>query len=261
MDYDFILLLARQRSGTSALGSIMNKHPNLFYPGEPFHIGHANKGTSFFYFKGQMIQQDPSSYLPDRDPELLARFIGQINQRYNSTPFLDVKYNQTHFLNGVSYLPTQQPWIVRHALDSHFPVIHLTRKNQLKVFVSELRAKLTGIWHAKTDVKVENDAVVVDTTRLLHHIKTSDDVMNMFAGWMQNRANTFTIDYDDLFGADGHLSQMAVAGIQRISKLRNLENLTPEFVKTANNDLTKAIANYDEVSKALTNTPYAWMLD
>lgn len=261
MDYDFILLLARQRSGTSALGSIMNKHPDLFYPGEPFHIGHANKETSFFHFKEQMIRQDPSAFLPDRDPELLAKFVGQINQRYKSTPFLDVKYNQTHFLNGVSYLPTQQPWIVRHALNSKFPVIHLTRKNQLKVFVSELRAKLTGIWHAKTEIKVENDAVEVDTTRLLHHIKTSNEVMKMFDGWMQNRASSFTIDYDHLFGANGHLSETAVSGIRRITQLQNLEALKPEFVKTASNDLSKAIANYDDVVKTLADTPYAWMLD
>lgn len=261
MDYDFILLLARQRSGTSALGSIMNKHPELFYPGEPFHIGHSNKETSFFHFKDQMIRQDPSYFLPDRDPDLLSGFIGQINRRYKSTPFLDIKYNQTHFLNGVSYLPTQQPWVVRHALSSKFPIIHLTRKNQLKVFVSELRAKLTGIWHAKTDVKVENDAVEVDTKRLLQHIRTSDDVMKMFDGWMQNRASTFTIDYDDLFGANGNLSDNAVSGIQRITGLQNLEALRPEFVKTANNDLSKAIANFDEVSTVLAKTPYAWMLN
>ncbi len=261
MDYDFILLLARQRSGTSALGSIMNKHPELFYPGEPFHIGHANKETSFFHFKDRMIQQDSSAFLPDRDPELLSKFISQINQRYKSTPFLDVKYNQTHFLNGVSYLPTHQPWIVRHALNSKFPVIHLTRKNQLKVFVSELRAKLTGIWHAKKEIKVENDAVEVDTTRLLHHIKTSDEVMKMFDGWMQNRASSFTIDYDDLFTANGHLSEAAVTGIRRISQLQDLESLKSEFVKTASNDLSQAIANYDDVVKTLAKTPYAWMLD
>jgi len=261
MDCDFVLLLARQRSGTSALGSIMNKHPDLFYPGEPFHIGHSNKETSFFHFKEQMIQQDPSFFLPDRDPELLAKFIGHINKRYKSTPFLDVKYNQTHFLNGVSYLPTQQPWIVRHALHSKLPIIHLTRKNQLKVFVSELRAKLTGIWHAKANVDVKNDAVEIDTNRLLHHIKTSNDVMNMFDGWMQNRPNTFTIDYDNLFGQNGNLSESAVNGIQGISGLQGLETLKPVFVKTANNDLSKAIANYDQVSTALTNTPYAWMLD
>lgn len=260
MDYDFILLLARQRSGTSALGSIMNKHPELFYPGEPFHIGHSNKETSFFHFKDRMIQQDHTAFLPDRDPELLSKFIGQINQRYKSTPFLDLKYNQTHFLNGVSYLPTQQPWIVRHALQTHVPIIHLTRKNQLKVFVSELRAKLTGVWHAKTDIKVENDAVEIDTDRLLQHIKTSDEVMKMFAGWLQNRRNVFTIDYDELFTPNGHLSENAVNGIGRIAKLDQLESLKSDFVKTASNDLSEAIANYSEVEAVLAETPYAWML-
>jgi len=101
----------------------------------------------------------------------------------------------------------------------------------------------------------------VDTQRLLHHIKTSDDVMKMFDGWMQNRASTFTIDYDDLFGANGNLSDTTVSGIRRITGLQNLETLRPEFVKTANNDLSKAIANYDEVSTVLAKTPYAWMLD
>ncbi len=261
MEYDFILLLARQRSGTSALGSIMNKHPDLFYPGEPFHIGHARKDTSFFHFKEQLIRQDPMACLPDRDSDHLSKFVSSIKSRYRSTPFLDIKYNQTHFLNGISYLPTQQPWVVRHALNSKFPVIHLTRKNQLKVFVSELRAKLTGIWHAKTEVKVENDAVEIDTDRLLQHIKTSDEVMKMFDRWMQNRASTFTIDYDNLFGADGHLSESAVNGIRRIAKLENLETLKPDFVKTASNDLSKAISNYDDVVNKLAGTPYAWMLN
>lgn len=261
MNYDFILLLAQQRTGTSAVSSIMSKHPELISTGQPFHIGHANKETSFFHFKEQMIRQDPSLCLPDSDADLLEKYIRQINQRYERTPFLDVKYNQTHFLNGVSYLPGQQPWIVRHALARKCPVIHLTRKNQLKVIVSELRANLTGIWHAKTRIEVENDAVEVDTGWLLDRLTTLEEVTFMFNSWVQNKPSSFTIDYDDLLTPDGSFSDKAAEGIEKITKLADLKTFTSDFIKTANNDLSKAIENYDDVVATLAGSPYEWMLD
>jgi len=261
MNYSFILLLARQRSGTSALGSIMNKHPDVVYPGEPFHIGHKNKTTSFFHYKEKRVKEDSTFLFPDHDQELFEGFVKTLNKQFGGKTFLDVKYNQTHYVNGVSYIPTQTPWLVRYAFQNQCPIIHLTRKNQLKVFVSELRAKKTGIWHAKTHIELEDDLVEVNTSHLLTHIRSSEDVMHMFSSWMNGRAQTFTIDYSEVFSPDGFLSDMAVQGIGGVTGLENLSSLKSDFVKTASDDLSNAISNYQEVVDTLSETPYAWMLE
>ncbi len=261
MDYKFILLLARQRSGTSALSSIMQKHPEVCNPGEPFHIGHFDKPTNFFAYKERIVRDNPAIMRPDRNLDLLNSFIDWTNETLSGTTFLDVKYNQTHFLNGESYLPTQPPWLVKHALINKIPIIHLTRKNHLRTFISEARARKTGVWHSRTGGEVKDDSVHLNVEQLMSHIKSCDAAMHMFAGWMVQRPRVFTIDYSQLFKDSGHLSDMAINGINRITGLESLADLKSDFVKTAATDLHKAVSNYDKVAEVLGNSDYAWMLE
>lgn len=259
MDFNFILLLARQRSGTSALGSIMNKHSQSYYLGEPFNLSNFGKPKNFFSYKEAAILADPSLMRPDNNQKLWDGFITTMNKKHGSTGFIDVKYNQTHHLNGDSYLPTNPSWLVGHAFSKKTPVIHLTRKNHLKNFVSVVRAKKTGVWHTKIKQEALDRRVVINTDELKEHISRCENTLMLFDSWMSNRGHVFTIDYSELFGTGGQLSEKGVQGIERITKFEGLGDLKTDFIKQTSDNLESMVENFDEVKASLANTRHAWM--
>src|SRR5947209_4969961 len=98
-DYsNYIVLLARQRSGTHALRSFLGAHPEVFCIDEIFHLRGAEDpgtgATNYFAFLKEHTRTDPLRLLPvDHEPLFLAYLDGL--RRFTDKRFilLDVKYN------------------------------------------------------------------------------------------------------------------------------------------------------------------------
>jgi len=260
MSFNYVLLLARQRSGTSALGSILDKSADAYYLGEPFNLKNFGKPRSFFSFKERAVLEEPALIRPDNNQKLWDIFIEEMNAKFEGKAFVDVKYNQTHHLNGEAYLPTNPPWLLAHAFGRKMPIIHLTRRNHLKNFVSVLKAKKSGVWHTKTKNDALDLLVKVNTDDLMKHIRLCENTLALFNSWMEKRRHVFTIDYSETFNADGSLSPKAVEGIQRITGFSGLEDLSADFLKQTSDNLANEIENFADVTEALSPTKHAWML-
>ena len=261
MSFNYVLLLARQRSGTSALGSILNKSSEAYYLGEPFNLANFGKPRNFFSYKEQAVLENPELMRPDRNQELWEGFVDAMNEKFGGKGFIDVKYNQTHHVNGDSYLPTNPPWLVAHAFSQKLPIVHLTRRNHLKNFVSVVRAKKTGVWHTKVKHEALERQVSINVDELMNHIRLCENTLNLFDGWMKNRGHVLTLDYSETFKSDGNLSDKAVEGIERLTGYSGLEALRTDFIKQTSDDLAEEIENFIDVAAALAPTEHAWMLD
>jgi len=232
----------------------------MFYPGEPFDLAKYSGAHNFFAFRARLAQKDPDILRPDRNEVLLDEFIAYLTTKFGKPPFFDVKYNQTHHLNGESYLPQMPPWIMTNAFKKNVPIVHLTRRNLLRNFVSIARAKHSGIWHAKDEKAKSSDGVNLDMKALWNFIEFGTKTTNMFENWLHNRPKVFTIDYSELFQESGFLSDKAADGIEKISGLIRLSETKTDFVKLTPNSLEKAVSNFDEVAEKLKGTEYEWML-
>lgn len=68
-------LIANQRSGTSALGSIFNQHPRLRYFFEIFHDAHIGHDMNYFTFYLEKVRQDLRNSLPDANVKIFQEYL------------------------------------------------------------------------------------------------------------------------------------------------------------------------------------------
>ena len=168
-DYgDFIVLLSRQRSGTTPLRSVLESHPDIFTFKEVFNLSGRDsdqpllRESNFFTFLERYAKDDVRRTMPDHHERLFLDYLEYLRclsqKRYT---LIDVKYNTTHFLarpwqeRGAPYL---LELIVKHGLY----VLNVTRRNYLRSILSSEKA-----WHSNCYVVPDGDTAYVDGTRYL----------------------------------------------------------------------------------------------
>jgi hypothetical protein len=98
-------MLARQRSGTNALRSVLNSHPDVFCLTEVFSFMDRNskhrltRKTNFFNFLVNYAGGDVSRILPDQHEKIFLAYLAFLRS-FSKKRFIliDVKFNTTHFL-------------------------------------------------------------------------------------------------------------------------------------------------------------------
>ena len=259
MTFPFALLIARQRSGTGALGTVLNKHPQLRYLGEVFHPENIGKFVCYFSFLLEAVERDKKASLPDRGIQNLDEFLESTNGS-PGLPILDVKYSSLHHLNGSWQSPFGQPAILQHAQVRGAPVIHLTRKNLVEVFVSGLLADANKIWHTADADDASIKSVAVDPQNLLRFIAHAQEEQKLVARWLVNHPRVISLDYSEMLDAEGLLAQEFADRIASAFEVESLADRAPSFAKQAPSRLSQSIENFDEVKRLLSSTEHAWMV-
>ena len=102
------VLVARQRSGTGALGSVLDQHPSLEYIGEIFHPGNFEKEKNYFTFLRNIVAEQPDRTHPDRNHENLMEFVAR-QSPYGNNCMVDIKYSSLHHLSSTWNSPLAPP--------------------------------------------------------------------------------------------------------------------------------------------------------
>src|SRR4051812_20839471 len=104
---DFTVLLARQRSGTNALISVLETNPDIFCFDEVFRLDELPRNdppqreAKYFTFLRQYAADDVTRTFPDRHEQLLADYLAHLRRlAHKRLIVVDVKYNSTHHLSG-----------------------------------------------------------------------------------------------------------------------------------------------------------------
>lgn len=252
-------LIARQRSGTGALGSILDGHMQLRYFGEIFHPDNVNAEMNYYGFLRKEIARDPDSFLPDRAVDIFDNFISSHGDA-DATSIIDVKYNSLGALNGSWQSPCTPPKLIRLAKDRSLPVIHLTRNNFAAVFVSGALADANSIWHTKSTDNVKIRDVSINPKRLLNFIRQAVREQETIKSWLSQHSKTITLDYSELFDAQYELREQWRNDLSELFNVGKFINSRPSFIKQAPNQLSESIRNFDEVRKTLQGTGFEWML-
>lgn len=260
MTSKFGILVARQRSGTGALGSVLDMHPELSYFGEVFHPNNVGQSTNFFTHLLERVREDPENALPSRNVENMTAFIEDLSKLKSGFPIIDIKYRSLHHCPSDWRGLRDQPWLLEYARQNRAPIIHLTRMNFVQSFVSGRLAEANKVWHARAADEIAIKSVVVDIRRLSNYIRTSDAEIDFVRAWLRGHQSVMEVDYSDLFDEEGNL----VSGIaEQISSLFNIDSFAhrrPAFKKQAPPNLRQSIENYEMVQQALAGTPYEWMV-
>ncbi|APF39517.1 FkbM family methyltransferase [Chelatococcus daeguensis] len=257
----FGLLVARQRSGTGALGSLLDwrNHPQFYYLGEIFHPDGLGDRHNYFTHLRDYVREDPLNALAQNAPQNFRRFLATFAGE-GRTLLPDVKYDSLHSLNGPWHAPLARPWLLEFARAEGAPIIHLTRRNLLEVFVSGLLAAANQVWHTVDAAEVTIRSAVVDIPKLLRFIDGMQRERQVIEQWLDGHQPLVALDYQEMFDAQGLLASERADEIARAFGVDPLAQRRPSLVKQAPWSLTESIRNYDEVAKALAGTPHAWML-
>jgi hypothetical protein len=268
-------LLARQRSGTGALGSILGRHPQLRYLGEVLHPnperaavaevmdpGVRSEDVNFFRYVRADAARLAGFCDPNRRADVVERYFEGLRERFGPrVPIVDVKYASIHHWNGGWQGALERPWLIRYIRKNRLPIIHLKRGNLLETYVSGRLAEENQVWHTKTAGRLKTTDIEVDVRYLLSVLEETSDEVRLMDSWLAGFGNMMEVEYADLFDADG----IADRGVMRkIRKRMGLDadfpDLTPVFVRPSSRPVAESIRNLEAVERTLRGSRFAWML-
>ncbi len=263
-DSDFIILLARQRSGTNPLRDVLGTHPRIFCTPEVFHdepspSAELEVETNFFNFLEQhplgTVKRSMSMEVQGR---LFLDFLEYLrcftDKRY---VLVDVKYNSTHHLDGPWREISAQPDLFRFIKRNRVRVLSLTRHNALRSHLSLLKANLTNTWTVESEASrpPPDQQVIVDTAEMLHVLRICRAEDELIERSFEDYHPCLTFDYEELFPELGGSPSADV--LDRVSSWLGIDphfNATTKYRKQSALRLEETIANYDEVVRAVEGT-------
>lgn len=256
------ILLARQRSGTGAVGSVLGSNSGLKYLGEVFHPDNLGQTNNFFTFFRDRVASDPDAALPDNRHQVFLDFLENLSGEYDHQRLIvDIKYRSTHHLDGGWRGLAQRPRSIAEAVASKVPLIHLTRRNALHSFVSGRLAEANKVWHARDDSQIKITTAVLNIRGLSNYIVSSARETELIERWTHNYRHLVSFDYDEAFDSDGQLERTISDRLANLLEVEPFANRAPAFVKQAPTRMEEVIENYDLVRRALIGTEFKWMLD
>lgn len=257
----FSLFLARQRSGTGALGSVLDKHPELKYLGEIFHPANVGQPDNYFTFLLDFVAKDPQRALPDANEQNLLEYLELIQSRYpGQFLIIDVKYRSLHHLLGGWNGLNEMPWLIRYARSNRMPIIHLTRRNFVESFVSGRLAEANKVWHTSDQGAAKIKSTPINIRQLSAYIQGISEEVALIERWTETYGVLVKTDYADMFDRAGHITEAVANNISRAFQIGPFVDRAPSFVKQAPSSVTESIENIELVRTALAGTEHEWMV-
>lgn len=264
----FTFLLARQRSGTNALRSILGTNPDIACFDEVFKTDDREsadplkRASNYFTFLPQYCAGDVTRAFPDRVDTLFDDYLAYLRPLAGKPlSVLDVKYNSTHLITG-TWRAVAEPNLFSLVKTRELAVLHLVRRNYLRSLLSHLKA-----WESKTyykyDASPAADArVTVYTDWAIPEMERWRAEDELVATAFDGYPHYLRVEYDHLFPDTS--GAMAPAALEQ---LRAWFGVTDQFsnhatlFKQSSLPLADTIANFDEVRRDLAGTRFADCLD
>jgi LPS sulfotransferase NodH len=224
-----VVVLSHGRSGSSMLVDLLNCHPQVHCDSEV--LSH------------RLFTATPRALLRSR-------------ARLFATQAYGFKLRPNHF--AVQRIGDPQAFVADLAREG-WRFVHLVRRNVVRVALSVLRMKRTGVFHRLGSVAGDADTrVAVPPDALLACIAQIEDDMRIEAACLAGIPHLELAYEEDLLRAS---SQQAA--LDRTFAFLGLPPaaVATQYVRLTSDRISDFVVNYDEVAVALAETPYAHFLE
>jgi hypothetical protein len=258
---DLIFIIGRQRSGTTVLRDLICRTGAL-NADEIFH-GDLTREYRFYGHVAALIQGDSRFVHPQTHAGAFRSFIEALRvEAAGAKIAMDVKYFGLNLIPQLEDVDATTPYVVTYMKHQKAHVVHVIRKNKLRVFVSEEMSRATGKWSAERPehMLTEKPALQIDPKAALTFVRRQigqDARVTTLTGEMPW---VMRIHYDEMFDADGQFSAATMAIATAVTGEAGLSRV-PGNLKMNPEPLSRLVGNYAELSEAFAATPYLWMLD
>ena len=282
-----VILLARVRSGTTVFGSLLDTHPDIVTFGEIFN--EENK-DSYFHFLQSRIRWGRTQLFPSRSGQNFSDYMTHLQRvgarrKPNARVCLaNLKYSQSRHLVKRGHMIMDPPYVFECLRQEDIDVIHLIRRNHLRTVLSNHMMKLRV--ETYPDFKGHYNFLAANrkTKRYLNEVpgkvrlgrggnlrreltnfyRRMDEENECVRTAFADREGYLELYYEDLFERRGETQVFAPTVIEKTQRFLRVEDqfdVKPRVLKATPQPLSELMENYDEVARALEDTPYAWFLE
>lgn len=198
-----VIVVAQQRSGTTAFGRTLSEGRKIHTFGEVFHNARGNSETNYFNFKERRTREQPClSFASSENQEHLWNSYLHFLKSCTSKPFvlLDVKYNSWHHFNAIWYLTGEAPAMIRLVRRSRVRVLHIIRRNLFEQACSAFLASQRQQFHFTEPP--EPIRLTLDPHRLLARMTSSQEQTELFRKFFAGYRHYCKLFYEDIFQGD-----------------------------------------------------------
>jgi hypothetical protein len=227
-----IIIVARQRTGTNWLRSVLGHSTTGQNLGEVFHPELTNDGNFFVWYK-ENHGQIPFNREFGWCVQLFSDYFNYIEEKC-PVPVIDLKYHSFNAFGPSWISPTRLPLIMKLAMDRNYKVIHMMRKNLLENAVSEIIAARSGVYVSNTEVGTA-DKITIERDRFRHIIFEYLAELKFVAPLLQSYAGKMDLYYEEMeaalrnermegliqdviFGSDIEYKEYRPAGVVKLVK-------------------------------------------
>jgi LPS sulfotransferase NodH len=242
LDYGRFIILGRGRTGSNFLRGLLNSHSRIIAFGELFRspdaIGWERPGYDRFQHSPPLValmRNEPVRFLQKKVFRRFPRRIGAVGFK--------LFYYHAQDSAGSVWTYLQQQKDVK--------VIHLKRKNTLRMILSEKKAFKTNHWTNTTGAAEAKFSVAIDYDECARRFVLEQAVAQQYDDFFRNHPKLELV-YEDL--ASDYRNH--VKPILDFLEL-DYQALRPSTYKQSNQPLPEAIENYAELEQRFRGTPWA----
>lgn len=256
---DVIFIIGRQRSGTTVFRDLLSRHGAVNCD-EIFH-GEIDRPHRFYKYLLEKIDEDKKYVHPQFHPDVFDKYISSELEAANGRKLaIDVKYFAINLIPSREDVDNSKPYILKYIQREGAKVVHIVRRNKLRVYISEELSKKTGLWSVekKEQFIADKPRLHIDVNAAIRFISEQEHqdqkVCDLFLGHAEK-----TVYYDEMFNAEGlftesvRLLASSLLGVEEIDVRPGNLKMNPEKIQ-------HLVSNYEELEKQLIETKYSWML-
>ena len=254
------VLIATQRSGTTAFRACLNTHPGIHMYGEAFFPGLFDWG--FYKHFADRVTADPEAVLPKNREATYQGYLDHlVSGHAGKAVGLDTKYSDIDANPGLL-----------GALASRVPVaIHMRRKNLLRTVLSNvtmqqrIKDKVISEAEIHSSKIAPRVRVTLDVGGLVAQLDHLSRQMLRFDRVLEERFQTvLRVNYEDAFIPSGDVTRLASPYDRQVRDMLVDGDPGPfecALKKQNVGALDELIENFDAVREVLDNSRYFYLLD
>nr|WP_320193894.1 sulfotransferase [uncultured Desulfobacter sp.] len=232
------IILTTQRTGSTMFYHYLNQHPSISARGELF-MKKSKKDNSYKAFKNATVR-NKINHLFNRNAS-----VEQFLSAYFSADLPAQAVGFKLMYDQINSSITQ--WII----DNKVKIIHLIRRNTLKMILSRKTAMKRKLYHSTGTEKIEN------VTIHLQPEKTINEIKNIQANIKKYQQRYPQKEYIEIFYEDfvENMNKEAQA-IFSFLNLDPFECSVPEYKKINTDNIQQLIENYEEITSFFGKTEF-----
>lgn len=255
-----ITISGSERTGTTVLRQFLCSSGALDAD-EIFH-GTLDRPHRFYSYVLERVGEISDLIFPVFHGSLFYDFVSTLEaQSDNGIVIADVKYKGLRILNSSYSLAKVDPFIKDYLDDTNYPLIHIRRRNKVRVVCSTLISQATGVWSLPREaMRMYSPTCHIETASILSLLNALEAEELLAEVFFRDLKNRHDIYYDELFNEDG--SQFSEKVIEIANKLipGSRFDVIPRHQRINGRPLSSIIDNYSQVLEVLDGTKFEWMV-